>query len=69
MCCLRFCLHLLLRRPERIPFKEFGWGFSLWNFTGSFGIIGHKRPGAHFEMLHGYAVDRALFDLILANRV
>src|SRR5450432_150906 len=50
-------------------FKESGWGFSLWNFVGSFGIIGHNRPNARYEMLHGYAVDRDLLDLMLANRV
>ena len=26
-------------------FREFGWGFALWNFEGPFGIVGHGRPG------------------------
>ncbi len=50
-------------------FKEFGWGFSLWTFKGDFGIIAHGRPGAVYEEFHGYQVDRALLDLILANRI
>lgn len=50
-------------------YKEFGWGFSLWNFAGDFGIIGHGRPGTVYEQIDGYPVDRALFDLILASRV
>lgn len=50
-------------------FKEFGWGFSLWNFVGSFGIVEHGRPGAVYEDLHGYKVDRQLLDIMLANRV
>jgi endoglucanase len=49
-------------------FKEFGWGFALWNFAGDFGIVEHGRPGARYEQLHGYKVDRELLDLILANR-
>ncbi|MCC7450871.1 MAG: cellulase family glycosylhydrolase [Anaerolineae bacterium] len=49
-------------------FKEFGWGFSLWNFVGSFGIIGHERPGARFVPLHGYRVDRDLLELMITNR-
>ena len=50
-------------------FKEFGWGYSLWNFVGSFGIIGHQRPGTKFEELLGYQVDRDLLDLFLGGRV
>jgi aryl-phospho-beta-D-glucosidase BglC (GH1 family) len=50
-------------------FKEFRWGYSLWNFNGSFGIVEHGRPGTVYEDWHGYKVDRALLDLYLANRV
>ncbi len=50
-------------------FREFGWGFSLWEFAGAFGIIEHGRPGAVYENLHGYQVDRALLDLMLSSRV
>jgi hypothetical protein len=50
-------------------FKEFGWGFSLWNFEGDFGIINHGRPNARYETLHGYFVDRDLMEIMLASRV
>jgi len=50
-------------------YREFGWGYSLWNFKGPFGIIDHGRPGTKYEMWHGYPVDRALLDLYLENRV
>jgi endoglucanase len=50
-------------------FKEFGWGFALWTFEGSFGIMQHGRPGTVYEDLHSYQVDRALLDLILSSRV
>ena len=49
-------------------FKEFGWGFALWNFEGAFGIVEHGRAGARYEQLHGYNVDRALLELMLASR-
>jgi endoglucanase len=49
--------------------KEFRWGYAMWNFQGPFGIIEHKRPGAKLETIAGYHVDRALLDLMLANRV
>jgi aryl-phospho-beta-D-glucosidase BglC (GH1 family) len=50
-------------------YKEFGWGYSLWNFKGAFGIIGHGRPGAKYELMHGYYVDRSLFDLMINSRI
>lgn len=45
-------------------FREYGWGFALWNFAGPFGIIQHGRPGARYENMHGYPVDRQLLDLV-----
>jgi endoglucanase len=50
-------------------YKSFGWGYALWNFEGPFGIVNHGRPGAVYETLHGYAVDRALLELLLEARV
>ena len=50
-------------------FKEFRWGYALWNFRGPFGIIEHGRPGAQYEMTEGHPVDRALLDLMLENRM
>jgi endoglucanase len=50
-------------------FKECGWGYSLWEFEGEFGIINHGRPGATYEEVKGYPVDRALLDLLLDSRL
>lgn len=50
-------------------FREFGWGYALWNFEGPFGIIGHGRTGARIEQRNGYAVDVDLLDLLLTSRV
>jgi len=49
--------------------KEFGWGYAMWNFKGNFGIIDHGREGARYEKIKGFNVDRDLFDLMLSNRV
>ena len=49
-------------------YREFGWGYSLWNFEGDFGIVNHGRPGTEYETVSGYRADRALLDLLLANR-
>jgi endoglucanase len=45
-------------------FRDFGWGFALWEFAGPFGIVGHHRPGAVFEQRDGFLVDRNLLDLM-----
>jgi endoglucanase len=50
-------------------FREFRWGYALWQFEGPFGIVGHTRPGARFERRSGYDVDVELLDLLLAGRV
>ncbi len=50
-------------------FRSFGWGYSLWEFAGAFGIVDHGRPGTEYEDWNGYRVDRQLLDLYLAGRV
>jgi endoglucanase len=50
-------------------FAEFGWGYALWEFEGPFGLVGHARPGAVFEELDGFRVDRTLLDLMQSTRV
>ncbi|MEN3359577.1 MAG: endoglucanase [Mycobacteriales bacterium] len=49
-------------------FAEFGWGYALWEFEGPFGLVGHARPGAVFEQLDGFRVDRNLLDLMRSSR-
>ena len=50
-------------------FREFGWGYALWNFAGPFGAVAHGRPGAVYERIDGFDIDRALWELLLDNRV
>jgi endoglucanase len=49
--------------------REFGWGYAMWNFAGPFGIVGHGRAGARIETVHGYEVDVDLLQLMLDSRV
>jgi aryl-phospho-beta-D-glucosidase BglC (GH1 family) len=49
--------------------REFGWGYALWNFAGAFGVVDHGRPGAKYEMMDGFKIDRALWELLIENRV
>ncbi len=44
--------------------REYGWGWGMWNFEGAFGIVEHGRPGTTYEKLDGYNVDRQLLELL-----
>lgn len=50
-------------------YREWGWGYSLWNFAGDFGIVNHGRQGTRYEEFEGFKVDKDLLDLYLANRL
>ncbi|MBN1124616.1 MAG: cellulase family glycosylhydrolase [Sedimentisphaerales bacterium] len=39
-------------------------GYSLWNFTGSFGILDSKRADVEYEDFHGHTLDRGLLKLL-----
>ena len=44
--------------------KRAGWGWAMWEFRGSFGIIDSERSDVKYEDFHGHKLDRALLDLL-----
>jgi len=44
--------------------KEAGWGWALWNFRGSFGILDSGRADVKYEDWHGRKLDRELLTLL-----
>jgi endoglucanase len=40
-----------------------GWGWAMWNFTGSMGIIDSDRAGVNYENFHGHQLDREMLTL------
>jgi aryl-phospho-beta-D-glucosidase BglC (GH1 family) len=48
-------------------FNELGWGYSMWNFQGDFGIAAHNRPGTRWEKIRGFKVDRELYELFIEH--
>ncbi len=44
--------------------KQAGWGWALWNFRGSFGILDSDRSDATYEDFQGHRLDRKLLDLL-----
>lgn len=46
--------------------KEAGWGWSLWNLRGSFGVVDSGRDDVQYENLDGHNLDRRMLELIRA---
>ena len=44
--------------------NEAGWGFALWNFRGSFGILDSEREDVKYEDFHGHKLDRKMLALL-----
>ncbi len=44
--------------------REFGCGWALWNFRGSFGLLDSTRADVAYEDWHGVPLDRALLTLL-----
>lgn len=44
--------------------REFGAGWALWNFRGSFGVLDSTRADVAYADWHGVPLDRALLDLL-----
>lgn len=49
-------------------FRENGWGWALWNLSGSFGIMDSNRPDVDYEDFHGHKLDRKMLDLLMKQR-
>ena len=43
--------------------KEAGWGCSMWNFRGSFGILDSGRDDVQYEDFKGHKLDRKMLEL------
>jgi endoglucanase len=45
-------------------FKENGWGWSLWNLRGTFGILDSERKDVDYELYKGHKLDRKMLELL-----
>jgi endoglucanase len=44
--------------------KSAGWGWALWNFRGTFGILDSQREDIKYEPFRGHDLDRAMLELL-----
>ncbi len=54
-------------RDQLDLWKEAGWGWALWNFRGSFGVLDSDRKDVVYEALDGHKLDRKMLDLLRAG--
>ncbi|HEY4301182.1 MAG TPA: cellulase family glycosylhydrolase [Candidatus Didemnitutus sp.] len=47
--------------------KEAGWGWSMWNLRGTFGVLDSGREDVAYEDFKGHKLDRKMLELLLAN--
>jgi len=47
--------------------KGAGWGWALWNFRGSFGVLDSDRADVTYENWRGHKLDRAMLDVLQAG--
>jgi endoglucanase len=45
--------------------KQVGWGWSMWNFRGSFGVIDSDRNDIVYENFKGHKLDRKMLEMLL----
>jgi endoglucanase len=65
--CYRYTPHdVALRWMEDCLslWKEAGWGWSLWNFRGDFGILNSRRTDVKYEDYKGEKLDRQMLELL-----
>ena len=44
--------------------KEAGWGWSLWEFRGSFGVLDSHRGDVDYEDFRGHKLDRQMLTVL-----
>lgn len=54
-------------RDVLVLWKEAGWGWALWNFRGSFGVLDSGRKDVAYEDFRGHKLDREMLELLRAN--
>ena len=63
----RFTPHEVVMRwmeDQLTLWKEAGWGWALWNFRGSFGILNSERADVAYEDFQGMKLDREMLELL-----
>ena len=44
--------------------NQLGWGWSLWQLRGAFGVVDSQRPDVSYEPFRGHSLDRRMLELL-----
>ena len=58
---------LAFMTDELSLWKEAGWGWSLWNLRGGFGVVDSQRSDVAYEAFRGHLLDRQMLQLLVDN--
>ena len=47
--------------------RKAGWGWSMWNLRGGFGVVDSGRADVRYEDFRGHKLDRRMLELLLAG--
>ena len=47
--------------------RKAGWGWALWNFRGSFGVLDSEREDIKYEDFEGHKLDREMLELLRSH--
>ncbi|HWA87967.1 MAG TPA: cellulase family glycosylhydrolase [Opitutus sp.] len=47
--------------------RDAGWGWALWNFRGTFGVLDSERTDVDYENFHGHKLDRGMLEILRAG--
>jgi endoglucanase len=47
--------------------EQAGWGWAMWNFRGTFGVLDSQRDDVRYEPFRGHALDRLMLELVRAH--
>ncbi len=54
-------------RDFRGLWREAGWGWALWNFRGSFGVLDSQRKDVKYEAYRGLQLDREMLKVLQSD--
>lgn len=54
-------------RDMLAAWRNAGWGWALWNFRGSFGVLDSERSDVKYENFRGHQLDREMLEVLRAG--
>lgn len=59
---------LAFMKDQMALWKSYGWGWSLWNFRGAFGLLDSGRKDVKYESYKGHQLDRGMLEVLMKGR-